>query len=183
MKRVKNTNMGAIVAPVAIDGEPEVSGPIVIDAVNFADAQGGAGLTWRSIANLGDGPGAVIALPQGRPATIQADNVSLKYAVTISRPGDATVALHLLPTLQTTGGADIRIGVAIDDSPMQTLSIRLTPSPGPPTLQEQRDWEKAVINNEFVLEAKFPGLTKGKHAIKVWRLDDNAVLSKLIVTQ
>jgi hypothetical protein len=59
--------------------------------------------------------------------------------------------------------------------------MRLTPSPGPPTMQEQHNWEKAVINNEFVLEAKFPGLAAGKHTIKVWRIDDNALLSRLVL--
>jgi len=160
---------------------PVPAGAIAIEAVRFAQAHGGAGLTWRAIPNLGSGAGAVVALPQGRAATTQADGVYLQYGVTIPHAGDATVALHLLPTLQTSGGVDIRVGVSIDDGAMQTLAMRLTPSPGPPTMQEQRDWEKAVTNNEFVLEAKFPGLAKGKHAIKVWRLDDNALLAKLIV--
>ncbi len=76
---------------------------------------------------------------------------------------------------------DIRVGVSIDDGAMQTLSMRLTPSPGPPTMQEQRNWEQAVINNEFVLEAKFPSLGAGNHVIKVWRIDDNALLTKLVL--
>ncbi len=174
--------VGAPIAPANID-EPVPARTIAIEAVRFTKARAGAGLTWRAIPNLGDGAGAVVALPQGRPATTQRDAVYLQYAAAIPQTGDATVALHLLPTLQTSGGVDIRIGVSIDDGDMQTLAMRLMPSPGPPTMQEQHDWEKAVINNEFVLEAKFPALAKGKHAIKVWRLDDNALLAKLIVRQ
>jgi hypothetical protein len=59
--------------------------------------------------------------------------------------------------------------------------MRLTPSPGPPTLPEQHNWEKAVINNDFMLEARFPGLTAGKHVIRLWRVDDNALVSRLVV--
>jgi len=59
--------------------------------------------------------------------------------------------------------------------------MRLTPSPGPPTLQEQRNWGTAVINNDFVLEAKFPALAAGKHVIKVWRIDDNTLLTRLVL--
>ena len=66
---------------------------------------------------------------------------------------------------------------------MQTLSMRLVPSPGPPTMQEQHDWEQAVIDNDFVLEAKFPGLTAGKHVIKIWRIDDNALLTRLVLSK
>ena len=89
--------------------------------------------------------------------------------------------LHLLPTLNTSGGVDVRIGVSIDDGPMQTLSMRLTPSPDPGKTPEQKAWEKAVIDNLHVLEAKFAGITAGKHVIKVWRIDDNALLTKLVV--
>jgi len=125
--------------------------------------------------------GAVTAFPQGRPATSQSDGVYLEYPLGVETPGDTTVVAHLLPTLETTGGVDIRIGVSMDDGPVQTLSMRLTPSPGPPTLQEQRNWEKAVINNDFVLEAKFPALAAGKHVIKVWRIDDNTLLTRLVL--
>ncbi len=48
-------------------------------------------------------------------------------------------------------------------------------------MQEQRNWEQAVINNEFVLEAKFPAVNAGSHVIKVWRIDDNALLTRLVV--
>jgi hypothetical protein len=133
------------------------------------------------IPNLGRGPGAVTALPQGRAPTTQGDAVYLEYDANLLRAGDATLRLHMSPTLDTTGGVDVRIGVSVDDSAMQTLAMRLTPSPGQPTMQEQRDWERAVIDNDFVLEAKFPQLGAGKHVIKVWRLDDNALLTRLAV--
>jgi hypothetical protein len=76
---------------------------------------------------------------------------------------------------------DIRVGVSMDDGPVQTLAMRLTPSPGPPTMQEQHDWEQAVIHNEFALEAKFPALAAGTHVIRIWRIDDNALLTRLVV--
>ena len=50
---------------------------------------------------------------------------------------------------------------------------------GAATTQETRDWRKAVINNEFVLEATFRAVTKGSHTIKVWRIDDDVLLTLL----
>ena len=82
--------------------------------------------------------------------------------VKVPRAGDATVQLHLLPTLNTNGGVDVRVGVSIDDGEMQTMSMRLTPSPDPGKTPEQRNWEQAVIDNNVVLEARFPGIGSGQ---------------------
>jgi hypothetical protein len=41
---------------------------------------------------------------------------------------------------------------------------------------------QAVIDNNFVVEAKFPRISTGKHVIRVWRLDDNALLTRLVVS-
>jgi hypothetical protein len=61
--------------------------------------------------------------------------------------------------------------------------MRLTPSPDPGKTQEQRDWERAVIDNDFVLQARFSEVMGGRHVIKVWRLDDNALLTKLVLSR
>ena len=121
------------------------------------------------------------AFPQGRASTSQADGVYLEYSLELPQAGDTTVQLHMLPTLNTSGGVDVRSGVSIDDGAVQVVALRLVPSPDPPKIQEQRDWEQAVIENNFVLEAKFPGLQAGKHVIKVWRIDDNALLGRIVV--
>ena len=161
-------------APVARDA-------ISIDASRFTRVHASKDLAWRVIPNLGGGAGAVTAFPQGRAATKQADAVYLEYPVKLPRAGDAAVQLHLLPTLDTNGGVDVRVGVSIDDGPMQTLSLRLTPSPDPGKTPEQRNWEQAVIDNNFALEAKFPRISAGRHVIKVWRLDDNLLLHRIVV--
>ncbi len=160
---------------------PALPGDLTLDAASFARAHGGKGLTWHTIPNLGPGGGAVTALPQGQAATAQGDGVYLEYPVKLPRAGEAAVQLHMLPTLNTNGGVDVRIGVSIDDGEMQTLVMRLTPSPDPGKTPEQKNWERAVIDNNFVLEAKFPGLTAGKHTIKVWRIDDNVLLGRIVV--
>jgi Gylcosyl hydrolase family 115 C-terminal domain/Glycosyl hydrolase family 115 len=156
-------------------------GVITIEAADFARGHGGNGMEWRVIPNLGRGPGAVTAFPQGQPATSQNDGVYLEYAVNLAKAGDTTVQLHVLPTLETRGGVDVRLGVSIDDRAMQVVALRLIPSPDPPKVQEQRDWEQAVIDNNFVLEVKIPDVEAGKHTLKVWRIDDNALLSRIVV--
>jgi hypothetical protein len=160
-------------------------GAIGIDATRFARAHGGKGLTWRVIPNLGQGAGAVSAFPQGQAPTSQADGIHVEYDVIVPpfKTSRLIVDLHMVPTLNTSGGVDVRIGVSVDDGPMQPLSMRLTPSPDPGKTQEQRDWERAVIDNDFVLQARFSEVMGGRHVIKVWRLDDNALLTKLVLSR
>jgi hypothetical protein len=182
MPEVKRVAASAAATPIAfVTPTAAKSGTITIEAADFVRGHGGSGMGWHVIPNLGRGPGAVTAFPQGRATTSREDGVHLEYALNLAKPGDTTVQLQLLPTLNTSGGRDVRIGVSLDDGATQVLALRLIPSPDPPKIQEQRDWEQAVIENNFVLEAKFPGLAAGKHVIKVWRIDDNALLSRIVV--
>jgi hypothetical protein len=148
-----------------------------IEAVHFTRALGGKGEAWRVIPSLG-----VVGLPQGQPATTVADNVRLDYDVTVAKEGDARLLLDLAPTLDTDGSGKIRIGVSIDDSPVQTLTSQLVPTAGRAPSRQQRDWVKAVSNNLQVLEAPLPHVSAGKHTIKIWRLDDNVVLRRLVLS-
>jgi hypothetical protein len=185
MPEVERVEKGAAAAAIAFatpKSSDTQSGVITIEAADFVRGNGGTAFNWRLIPNLGRGPGAVTAFPQGRGPTTQNDSVYLEYALNLAKAADATVRLHLAPTLNTSGGVEVRIGVSIDEGAMQTLALRLIPSPDPPKVQEQRDWEQAVIDNGFALQAKFPGLAAGKHQIKVWRIDDNALLTRIVVS-
>jgi hypothetical protein len=148
-----------------------------IEAVHFTRALGGKGEAWRVIPSLG-----VVGLPQGQPATTVADNVRLEYDVTVAKEGDARLLLDLAPTLDTDDSGKIRIGFSIDDSPVQTLTSQLVPTAGRAPSRQQRDWVKAVSNNLQVLEAPLPHVSAGKHTIKIWRLDDNVVLRRLVLS-
>jgi hypothetical protein len=168
------------VAGSAAFTEPGVSDeqqPAPIDAARFRRAQNGRGLTWKIIPGLE----AVTTFPQGEGPTTPADNVRLEYDVSLPTSGDATLLLYLVPTLDTGGGDGIRIGISIDDSPVQTLTSRLVPTAGGSATQAQKDWVRAVSDNVHVLRTTLPAVKAGKHTIRIWRLDDNAVLQKLIL--
>lgn len=154
---------------------------IAIEAPHYARAVGGKGLTWQTIPHLGRTLGAVTAFPQGRAPTTVQDGVRLEYDVTLEKRGDLAVELIMAPTLDPKGKGILRIGLSVDGGAVQTLTDRLTPAPNETTTQEQRDWNQAVEDNARVLRASFPGIEAGKHVVKVWRLDDNAVLQKLVI--
>ena len=153
---------------------------ITIEAAKFSRATGGKGLSWTVLSDLGHGD-AVLALPQGRPATEIRDGIRLDYAVTVPRAGPAKVRLRLAPTLDTTGGKGIRIGVSLDDGPVQVVTSDLVPTPGAAATPQQVAWVAAVKDHVHTVEASFPDVAAGAHTVKVWRLDDNAVLEGVVV--
>jgi hypothetical protein len=155
---------------------------IAIEAPHSTKAVGGKGLRWGTIPNLGRTLGAVTAFPQGRAPTTVADGVHLEYAVTLKKAGDLAVRLILAPTLDTTGKGALRIGLSVDGGAVQTLSTPLTPAPDRVIIPGQQYWNRAVENNALLLETSFPAIAAGRHAIKVWRLDDNVVLEKLVIS-
>ncbi|HWT50631.1 MAG TPA: glycosyl hydrolase 115 family protein, partial [Caulobacter sp.] len=163
-------------------GRARVEDPkiVTVEAAKFDRAVAGKGLAWTVLRNLGRGD-AVVALPQGRPSTEPGDGVRLEYGVLVPRPGPARVLLRLAPTLDTTGGKGIRIGVSIDDGPVQTVTSNLVPTAGAASSPEQAAWVTAVKDHVHTVEARFPEVAAGRHTVKVWRLDDNIVLERLVV--
>jgi endo-1,4-beta-D-glucanase Y len=151
----------------------------VIEATQFSRANSGKGLAWTAIPSLGQHQGAVVALPQGRAATTVADDVRLEYDVDMPERGNWSVLLHMAPTIDVRKAGGIRIAVAIGDAKPQTLKLDLIPTAGAADTQPQKNWSRAVINNDFVLRTEPVSLPAGRQVIRVWRLDDNAVLQRL----
>ncbi|MFZ0266152.1 glycosyl hydrolase 115 family protein [Caulobacter sp.] len=158
-------------------GDPKV---VELDAAKFDRAVGGKGLSWTVLSDLGQGD-AVVALPQGRPSTATGDGVRLEYGVSVPRSGSVKIGLRVAPTVDTTGGKGMRIGVSIDDGPVQIVTVNLVPTPGAALSPAQVAWVAAVTNNAHTVEARFENVAAGRRSVKVWRLDDNVVLEKVIV--
>ena len=57
----------------------------------------------------------------------------------------------------------------------------LRPTAGPEQTPQEQAWAKAVKDSAAVLSVRFPNLKPGRHVIRLWRLDDNAVVQKLVV--
>jgi len=172
---------GTAAAPVFAAPTVQAEGVIAIEAPAFSRSVGGKGLNWAVIPHLGRTDGAVTALPQGQAPTTQADAVRLEYDVALPKAGDVNLQLYLVPTLDTVGSSGLKLGVSLDDGPMQTLSFNLIPSADPAQTIEKKAWEAAVSNNAHLVTTAFTGVAVGRHTIKIWRLDDDVVLQKLVL--
>ena len=118
-------------------------------------------------------------MPQGEGPTRIEDNVSLTYEIDQPFYGDAIITIELSPTLDTYARGGIRMGVAIDDRPAETLSFDLHATGGAQRTAEEKAWAKAVINNKQTLQWEVNDLDKGIHNLTVYRIDDNLVFEKL----
>ncbi|WOI54164.1 glycosyl hydrolase 115 family protein [Parvularcula sp. LCG005] len=155
---------------------------IVINADDYDRMEGNDDLRWSKIAHLGSaGEGAMIVVPQGMPSTTQEDGIRLEYDVDIKEAGDLTIGVRMSPTLDTRGTDGNKIGISLDDGPLQVLNLDLIPHCCGPQTQQQVDWDKAVTDNGFTLTAAFDGVSAGKHTVKLWRLDDNVIVEKLSI--
>ncbi len=165
---------GAAARSVKPAAKPDAGRYISIEATDFTRTVDGAGLAWRAIPNLGRTRGAVIALPQGKPPTAITDNVRVEYAVTLKEASDASLLLYLVPSLNVQGKkGGLRLGVSIDDGPVNEVRFDLIP--------DRPDWGNAVRNNAHVIRLPMGRLSPGNRTIKIWRLDDNVVLQKLVL--
>ncbi|AVQ08770.1 TPA: hypothetical protein HH295_14060 [Xanthomonas vasicola pv. zeae] len=160
----------------------QTPGVIAIEAPMFSRVTANKGLQWTTIPALGRTQGAVVALPQGKPATAAEDRVAVEYDVVVTTPGTATLGLYLAPTLDTSNRGPLRLGVSIDHGPVTTVSSDLQPTGGAQKLPAEKAWATAVQNNVVFLSAQMGVLAKGRHTIKVVRIDDNIVLQKLVLS-
>ena len=150
----------------------ESEGVIAIEAQHFVRKTEAPGLHWQVIPELGRTLSSVVSLPQAASAT-SVGEMALEYDFKLAKEVDITLNLYLAPTLDTQGKGGLRVAVMIDDRPAQTLSFDLKP--------DTPQWTQAVKDNILILKAPFNGLKAGKHTVKVFRIDGNVVLERLVL--
>ena len=160
---------------------PAPAGVMAIEATAFTRARGARGLRWTSIPHLGRTAGAMVALPQGRPATRAEDQVALDYDVTLGVAGPAQLTLYLAPSLDTSGGTGVRVAVALDGGPARIVQARLEATGGAQDTPAKQAWATAVRDNAVRLTVDLGALTAGRHTIRISRIDDNVVLQRLVL--
>jgi len=153
-------------------GRLEQAGYVAIEAEHFDRKVDGDGVHWQVIPHLGRTLSSVISLPQTVPPSTDND-MRLEYDFALIADGDATLHVYLAPALDTQGKGGLRLAVAIDDGAPQTLTFDLKP--------DTPEWNQAVKDNIVILKAPFKGLKAGKHTIKVFRIDGNVVLERLVL--
>ena len=177
---------------------------------------------WQILWNLGRGDGCMGAEDVTKGYSLSGDGPKLEYEIDNSklsaRPKDAckartidsklTIAIGILPTQDVYPARGLRLGVQIDDQPMQVIDARqglvdtfseynpknlsrskvLKPLPQRSHLALSGFWQgkqlprrDEVFDNIRWLEVNFPNVAPGKHTLKIIMIDPEIVIEQIVV--
>ena len=161
---------------------------------------------WIFLPGLGRGKGCMGIQNVMRPSDESGKGPALEYKVVLTEEGK--IAIGILPTMDVVPARGLRIGVQLDDQPMQTIDARrgmvdtfseYTPQnlavskvlkPLPPRsrlslsgvvngrMQQRRS---EVFDNIRWLEIDFSDVTPGTHKLKIIMIDPEIVVEQLVV--
>ena len=158
----------------AIHGFVETDGVVSIEAQHFDRAIDGDGTKWTVLPDYGRTLSAVTTLPATAPSSTPGGNAPhLEYTVHLFSAGDVTVHLYAAPTLAWAPGRGVRCAVSFDDGAPVVVDFQADRSEGA--------WNQAVAN-AIRMAATHHHLAKaGNHVLKIWRIDPDVVLEKIVV--
>lgn len=173
-----------------------------IAAEQYSRNTPGRGAKWMFLPDLGRGKGCM----GSDNVLAQHSGATLEYDVDLDEAG--RVAIGLLPTQDVMPERGLRIGVQIDDQPMQIIDARrgmvdtfseynsqnlarskvLKPLPPQSRLALSGYWQgrqlpmrNEVFDNLRWLDATFTDITPGRHTLKIKMIDPEIVLEQIVV--
>jgi hypothetical protein len=135
-------------------------------------------------ANLG---GPSFAASSQRLGSVSADTLSpsLEYDFTTTSLGQATLALHLLPTFPIDSDHQLRYAVSLDGGVPMELNAAANPNTksggsgdGPSTA----DWSANVLRNSAIANVPLGPLSPGKHSLRMLYRDPGVVFEHIVIT-
>ena len=182
--------------------DPPATNEYSISAYQFSRKTDGKNASWIFLPDLGRGKGCMGS------SNVLAQNcgATLEYDIDITT--DGKVAIGVLPTQDIYPTRGLRIGIQIDNQPMQTIDARrgivdtfseynpqnlarskvLKPLPLRSRLTLSGFWQgrqlprrDEVFDNLRWLDATFEGLPPGKHTLKIIMIDPEIVVEQIVV--
>jgi hypothetical protein len=174
----------------AVVGEPnkkatniyvgEMNHPLVIVAAFHTEATEGKDSRWRTINGLGYYGRAVGVSPttvavRSEPKKIAAESPCLQYKISFPTNGEWQFTVRALPTFSVDTGKPQRYAIAIDDEPMQIISLPLSQD------ERNRTWGENVLRNAALTVSRHTISKPGVHTLKIWMVDPGIVLDAIAV--
>ena len=171
-------------------------------AYKYSNNIEGDGAKWIMLPDLGRGEGCMGS------SNVLAENSQATLEYEIDLDANGTIAIGILPTQDVNPARGLRIGIQVDNAPLQIIDARrgivdtfseytkqnlevskvLKPLPPRSKLalsgywngrQQQRRDE--VFDNIRWLDATFTGMTPGKHPLKIVMIDPEIVVEQIVV--
>lgn len=173
-----------------------------IPAYDYCSTVDGQNASWILFPDLGRGKGCM----GSSDVLVQNSGAVLEYDVKLTT--DGKIVIGILPTQDVNPARGLRLGVQIDDRPMQVVDARqgfhdefkeytsqnlsrskvLKPLPPKGSLSLSGYWNGAklprrteVFDNMRWLEVVFPDVAAGNHRLKVIMIDPEIVVEQIVV--
>lgn len=115
--------------------------------------------------------GSAVKLPSTQKIT--SSSPYLEYDIITHSVGQARIKIGTIFRHPANPASDLRYAVAIDNQPMQIISVKSD------FLSEQ--WAKSVLRNQCLSELTCNMSTSGKHTIKIYALDEELIFDQIMV--
>jgi hypothetical protein len=151
---------------------------VVMEAEHASAFIPGKNTRWRKISGLGYNGEAAAVLPTlvpvcDTPEKIQRESPCLQYAIGIEHPGDWKFTVRALPTFSVETGQPQRYAIALDDGPLEIVSLPVSLS------ETDRQWQENVLRNAALASSVHSIAQPGRHTLKIWMVDPGIVLDTI----
>jgi hypothetical protein len=151
---------------------------VVMGAAHASAFVPGKDAKWRTIIGLSYNLESVGTFPvtvavRSEPAKISAESPCLQFKFGIQTPGDWQITVRALPSFSAETGKPQRYAIAIDDEPMQIISLPLSQD------ERNRTWGENVLRNAALTTSHHTIAKPGVHTLKIWMVDPGIVLDTI----
>ncbi len=123
---------------------------------------------WKLMPGLGSRGGSL----RTRLDFVQSDPVKpLVYSFETSTQSDARLDVIALPVHPLTPANGLRLGVRVDDQPVQVLDFE--------TFGRSDAWKQDVLTNTAVMSLRLPQLVAGAHRLEIYAIDPGFILDRM----
>jgi len=151
---------------------------VIIEAAHASAWVAGRDARWQKISGLGYNGEAVAIFPattsvRSAPQKILSGSPGLQYKIWLQTAGDWQFTVRALPTFSVETGQPQRYAIALDNEPLQIISL-------PVSLDEHnRQWQENVLRNAALTSSVHAVGQPGLHTLKIWMVDPGIVLDAI----
>jgi len=166
--------------PATVEGFVEADGYVSIEAASYSGKHDTEGRRWELIEDYGRTRSGMrtFAVTDAPPAVPGNDSPVLEYKMYLFSTGEFETILYMAPSLNFLPDRDFRIGLSVDNSEPQLITV--VPA-GFNAENFNREWEETVSNSIRQVTGKITIAESGYHTLKVWMVDPGMILEKIVV--
>ncbi|MDT0266423.1 glycosyl hydrolase 115 family protein [Streptomyces sp. DSM 44915] len=161
-------------------GFVEANGYVSIEAAHYLRAVETAGVTWRTLPDLGRTGAGVTPFPVTAPRRAPGGrSPRLEYELTLFTTGRVRLWVHLSPRNNVLPTDGLSYAVSLDDEAPQTVNVTAVTGSDDQNMNPQ--WARNTSDNATVVSTVHTVTEPGRHLLAFWMVDPTVVLQKLVL--